>query len=108
MQTRAGVLLNWLFRRASPASVHAQGGVIEWETLTKEVMSLHRAGKYERAVVVATKALAVAEKNAGPDHPDVAQSLENMATLYQATNRAKEAETLGGQAVDGEPQQDAN
>jgi hypothetical protein len=34
------------------------------------------------------------EKALGPDHPDVATSLENMATLYRATNRAEEAEVL--------------
>ena len=51
----------------------------EWETLTREVLQLHRAGQYERAVTVAQKALEVAEKNVGPDHTNVAVSLGNLA-----------------------------
>jgi hypothetical protein len=31
----------------------------EWEVLNEEVMSLHQKGQYDRAVVVANKALAV-------------------------------------------------
>ena len=57
---------------------------IEWETLNQEVMDLHRAGRYDRAVVVAKKALKVAERSVGPDHPAVATSLNKLAGLYQA------------------------
>ena len=90
MKTSATVLLGLLFCAA--ASAHAQG--IEWETLNDEVMSLYRQGQYERAVVVAKKALEVAEEAVGPDHPSVAASLENMAELYRNTCRDKEAEAL--------------
>lgn len=34
------------------------------------------------------------EKAPGPDHPDVAQSLENYAALLQKTNREAQAEKL--------------
>jgi tetratricopeptide (TPR) repeat protein len=71
-----------------------QGAGIEWETLNQEAMDLRRAGKYDRAVVVAQKALQVAEENVGPDHPDVDLSLENLAALYRVTQRNKEAEAL--------------
>ena len=57
-------------------------------------MELIRTGKYDRGVVLARKALQVAEQNAGPDHPDVAGSLENLADLYRATERTEEAEKL--------------
>ena len=63
-------------------------------TLNKEVMELYRTGQYDRAVPVAEKALKVAEQNVGPDHPDVATSLENIAELYRVTNRPAEAEKL--------------
>jgi len=46
------------------ASSHAQG--IEWEVLNDEVKSLYQKGQYDRAVVVAKKALDVAEKAVGP------------------------------------------
>ena len=58
------------------------------------------AGKYDRAGVAATKALEVAEKNVGPVHPDVAVSLENLAALYRATHRDKDAAKLEQRAAD--------
>jgi tetratricopeptide (TPR) repeat protein len=81
-------------------AVFAQGGRIEWDNLNREVRELYRTGKYDRAVEVAKKALAVAEKNVGPDHPDVATSLENLAALYRKTGRDKGAEALAKRAVD--------
>jgi len=59
-----------------------QGAGSEWDILNQEVHELYSTGKYERAVVVAKKALEVAEKNVGPNHPDVATSLNNLALLY--------------------------
>ena len=66
------------------ALVYAQGAGIEWEILNKESLYLQRQGKYNRAAVVAKKALEVAEQNVGPDHPDVATSLYNLAGIYEA------------------------
>ena len=74
--------------------VFAQGAGIEWETLNQEVRSLYQNGQYDRAVVVAKKALEVAEKNVGPDHPDVAVSLNNLALLYDTQGRYAQAEPL--------------
>ena len=74
--------------------VFAEGAGIEWGILTDEVMELYRAGKYDRGVVVAKKALEVAEQNVGPDHPDVATSLNNLAMLYQAQGHYAKAEPL--------------
>jgi Flp pilus assembly protein TadD len=48
-----------LFSRAT-ASVHAQGS--QWEMLNNEAMSLYQKGQYGRAVMVAKKALDVADK----------------------------------------------
>ncbi|MCP9442176.1 MAG: tetratricopeptide repeat protein [Nitrospira sp.] len=62
-------------------------------------MRLFRAGHYDRAVVLAQKALQVAEQNVGPDHPDVAASLENLAVLYLATDRGSEALALSQRAA---------
>ncbi|MDA0770400.1 MAG: tetratricopeptide repeat protein [Chloroflexi bacterium] len=39
------------------------------------------------------------EKTLGPDHPDVATSLENLAGLYRNTKRDKEAEPLEQRAA---------
>jgi hypothetical protein len=40
------------------------------------------------------RALAIDEKSYGPEHPDVAIDLNNLAALYQALNRLVEAEPL--------------
>ena len=40
------------------------------------------------------RALAIDEASFGPDHPDVATDLNNLAQLLQATNRLAEAEPL--------------
>ncbi|MDR4498412.1 MAG: tetratricopeptide repeat protein [Candidatus Scalindua sp.] len=79
--------------------VFAQGAGIEWEILNQEVMDLYRTGKYGRAVVVAKKALEVAEKNVGLNHPDVASCLENLAALYRDTKRNEDAKTLEQRAA---------
>ena len=40
------------------------------------------------------RALAIDEASYGPDHPNVARDLNNLAQLLQATNRLTEAEPL--------------
>ena len=78
----------------STSSVFAQGAGIEWDILNQEVMELWRTGNYDRAVTVAKKSLEVAEKALGPDHPDVATSLNNLAELYRAQGQYAQAEPL--------------
>ena len=57
----------------------AEGAGIEWDVLNDEVRELYRTSQYDRGVVVAKKALEVAEENVGPDHPSVASILNNLA-----------------------------
>ena len=45
------------------------------------------------------RALAIDETSCGPDHPDVAIDLNNLAQLLQATNRLAEAEPLMRRAL---------
>ena len=40
------------------------------------------------------RSLAIVEKALGPDHPDVAASLNNLAVLYQHQGRYADAEPL--------------
>ncbi len=44
------------------------------------------------------RSLAIFEKALGPEHPDVAQSLENYAALLRLTARADEAERMEARA----------
>ena len=97
VKTSATVFLILLFLFGATASADAQG--IEWKTLNDEVMSLYRQGQYDRAVVVAKKALEVAEKAVGPNHPSVAQSLNNLAGLYNTKGQYAQAEPLFKRAL---------
>lgn len=74
------------------SSVHADGAGKEWEKLTEETLELLHIGKYDSAIIVAQKALEIAEINVGPDHPDVATNLEILASLYRATDRIRAIE----------------
>jgi Flp pilus assembly protein TadD len=40
------------------------------------------------------RSLAIAEKKLGPDHPDVAQALNNLAAVYGKQGRSADAERL--------------
>jgi tetratricopeptide (TPR) repeat protein len=92
MKTLGTVLLSLLLLFDAATSAHGQG--IEWEVLTEEVMSLYQKGQYDRAMVVAKKALEVAEQTVGPDHPSVATSLNNLAALYKTQGQYAQAEPL--------------
>ena len=76
-----------------------QGAGIEWDTLNQEVLRLYRAGQYERAIIVAQEALKVAEDNVGPNHLDVATSLNNLAELYKTQGHYAKAEPLYKRAL---------
>ena len=79
---------------AGPSLLEVQQREAEWDLLNQESLELYRTGEYDRAVVVTKKALEVAEKNIGPDHPDVAESLNNLALLYRIQGQYAQAEPL--------------
>ena len=66
----------------------------EWEVLTSEVMKLCVSGDFAQGVELAKRALQVAQQNDGPDHPNVAISLSNLAELYEAQKEYAKAEPL--------------
>jgi len=78
-----------------PMAHSEEGG---WETLTVEARKLTREGHYGRAEIIARKAIEVAEKTMGPDHPDVARSLNNLAFLYRVQGKNTQAGELYTQA----------
>jgi hypothetical protein len=55
-------------------------------------------GDYAKVEPLYKRSPAIKEKAPGPDHPDVAVSLENLAALYRATKRVTEAEKLEARA----------
>ena len=85
--------------QAGEPSPDPPGAGGEWQALSTEADTLYRGGDHERALEAGRKALEVAEKNAGPDHPDVAVSLNLLALLFQAQGRYAEAEPLFKRAL---------
>jgi Tfp pilus assembly protein PilF len=55
---------------------------------------LYHQARYQTAEPLYQRSLAIFEKALGPDHPDVALSLENYAALLRKLDRTAEAETM--------------
>ena len=69
------------------------------ETLDEQVVRLLHEGKYAEAEPLALQALEVSLKKNGPDHPDTATSLNNLALLYKTQAKYDLAEPLYKRAL---------
>ena len=69
------------------------------ETLDEQVVRLLDEGKYAEAEPLALQALEVSLKKNGPDHPDTATSLNNLAELYRTQAKYDLAEPLYERAL---------
>ena len=65
-----------------------------WRDLQKRANDLSRQGKRDLAMQMAKAALALAEQNPGPDHPDVAAALDTVAMFYAFQQKYTEARPL--------------
>jgi CHAT domain-containing protein/Tfp pilus assembly protein PilF len=72
----------------------AQNADVEAADLERKAVELYQAGRYSEAVPVVQRLLANREKALGPEHPDVAGWLSNLAGLYWSQSRYAEAEPL--------------
>src|SRR6266508_1201029 len=72
----------------------------EARKLQTESQRLFRAGKYDASRPAAERALELREKALGPDHPDVAQSLHNLAIIHRLKGDYAKAEPLFQRALD--------
>src|SRR5712692_7478345 len=52
--------------------------------LEQQVVKLYAAGHFGEAIKLAVQILAIHEKVLGPEHPDTATSLNNLAVFYQS------------------------
>ncbi len=64
------------------------------DALNRQVVQLYQNGEYAKATEVAKRALALAESELGPHHPEVGTTLNNLAGLYHYQGRTAEAEPL--------------
>lgn len=73
-------------------AVAVQGQSKKWEKLNEQLIQLYGEGNYQKAVTIAHKALAEAEKAFGRQHENYAASLNNLAVLYQDMGNYVQAE----------------
>jgi CHAT domain-containing protein/tetratricopeptide (TPR) repeat protein len=71
----------------------------EAERLQKMADSLYEAGKYSDAMEPAQRALAIREKTLGPEHRDVAESLNSLALFQLGQGHYSDAEPLAQRAL---------
>jgi tetratricopeptide (TPR) repeat protein len=64
-----------------------------------EIAELSKVGKYSEAIPRAQRLLADMERTYGPDHRDVAASLNNLGMIYGSTGRDTEAGPLYRRAL---------
>jgi tetratricopeptide (TPR) repeat protein len=71
----------------------------ELAALDKRIRELYQAGKFSEAIPLAQRVLVIREKVLGPDHPNVAIWLNDLANLYLAQGRYADAESLYRRAL---------
>ncbi len=74
--------------------VPTSAAIEEANTLDEKVGHLYEARKYAEAFPLAKRALELREEALGPDHPDLAKPLDNLAELYFSTEDYAQAEPL--------------
>jgi CHAT domain-containing protein/tetratricopeptide (TPR) repeat protein len=74
-------------------------GLAEADKLNVEVSRLVEDGKYAEAIPIAQQILALREKMAAQDHPDVAKARYSLTLLYRLERRFPEAESLLKRAI---------
>ena len=65
-----------------------------WATLNQKVTELYQKKYYTKAIPIASRALSTAEKQFGPNSPETALSLNNLAMLYKKKKNYADAESL--------------
>jgi tetratricopeptide (TPR) repeat protein len=88
-----GVLL-YLLQPGSPLIADEQDDLAKLSSLNKQVAELYQAGKFNEAISIAEESLELSEKAIGPDHPDTALALNNLAQLYRFMGDYAKAEPL--------------
>ncbi|HEU4411143.1 MAG TPA: tetratricopeptide repeat protein [Polyangiaceae bacterium] len=77
-----------------PGAASQAPALAEAQRLNEEAKRLQGEGAYARAVPLAERALALRERALGPNHPEVATSLNDLAVLYKDQGAYGKAEPL--------------
>ena len=71
----------------------------EAKRLNQQIVQLYNQGRYQEAIPIAKRALAIYEKALGKEHPSVATSLGKLAELYYSLGDYGKAEPLHKRAL---------
>jgi TonB family protein len=85
--------------QSSPSASGQSQDATEFARLNAQVSSLYREGKYDEALPVAERVLALAETSFGGDDVRVADALSSLAELRVAKKEYESAETLSQRAL---------
>ena len=77
----------------------AEDGLAEADRLSVEVLNLFKLSQFEQAVPLAKRSLKIREKALRPNDARIADAQSNLAELYLALQRPREAESLFKQAI---------
>ena len=66
----------------------------KWRNLQDRALELFKKENYLEAESVAKEALKVAEETFGPEHPNTARAMGDLASIYFAQDKLNEAEKL--------------
>jgi CHAT domain-containing protein/tetratricopeptide (TPR) repeat protein len=76
-----------------------EGSLEEADALVAKTQQLNQEGRYREAIPLAKRAIQIREKRHGPEDPNTAVAINNLAELYRATGAYAEAELLYQKAV---------
>jgi tetratricopeptide (TPR) repeat protein len=82
-----------------PVSFSPEDDLAFAEKLNQLGLHNYEAAHYGAAELLFDKAKSIREKHLGENHPDIANSLNNLASLYKATGRYQQAEPLYKRAL---------
>src|SRR4030095_7189829 len=83
-----------VFINSAPAQTDS-----EVRDMVQQIDQLRDAGKFQEAVPIAEKVLKYCEKHDGPDHPETADSLNDLASLYAGMGNYAKAVPLYERAL---------
>ncbi|HYO92007.1 MAG TPA: tetratricopeptide repeat-containing protein, partial [Pyrinomonadaceae bacterium] len=78
----------------SQALAQSDEALAEANRLKDKCLEFYRAGKYDEAIEHCQRVLLINETALGPEHPDVATSLNNLALLHKTKSEYAKAEPL--------------
>ena len=86
-------------RRWANISAEDRAAWVQSFSLTRQAKKLYRLGKHQEAQPLYERVIAIREKVLGPDHPDTATSLSNLAVLYKKQGAYTQAQPLYQRAL---------